>query len=353
MADQARVPHEGHPVFVSLHELFVASASWWFSWGLVVPSVAGGILFGLLQIPSSASVAHRDSVAIAGVVGVAWSLLANFHRVRQERDVARYRPVGEEHRELLFGLLRGVQNQAPSGQRASFGDPPLPRPQSRRKIALAHFPALMALVDDWNAAVDRTVTAPTALSERVTQAWSQTKFHPGITHRNLLMGRVAGLIDRQASSGVALDLSFDAAGIWTHHFDVKESSLMVSLRDNPDANSYSSVATVYGVESDRVDAEADDLVASINALVTAALGWQETAERADAQRALREFPSEKIFDAVASELLRSQVFPALGCADCEATHGLPKPRVAHERLPWRAYRAACQREDAPREALRS
>ena len=101
---------------------------------------------------------------------------------------------------------------------------------------------------------------------------------------------------------------------------------------------------------------AEALAEPINNLLLAADAWPETLEVKAAHEALDAFPRLEVWDAVQAELVRSRIFPAVGCENCRATHGLHEAREGDAlTLPDRlvtAYRAACQREEAPPNALR-
>jgi len=343
-----RVLGERHPVFVSLRELFSASVTWWFSWGAFVPTLVAGALFVFLRIvPSASSSAHRDSLGVSVAAGVVLALLANFHRVRQERDRARQCAVDPDHRDRLFELIRGAGNMSvdQSGLMA-FGDPAPPRPQPNRAMIEAHFPAIVAIVDRRHEVARRNAEAPPLFRARVDRAIrAEGAFPADIYSQRTLIENVSKLLE-DADDVDALDTTFGEAGLWSYH--EQSGTVCVSLRRTSAVAQYSSIACqVRHDEAPEQVAEA--LAEPVNALFVEAWSWPEAVEMRAARAAVDALPAFDLFDEVRAELAKSQVFPAVACKNCQATHGLRPPRTdAPVRVRDRViggYRAACEWQD--------
>jgi hypothetical protein len=210
----------------------------------------------------------------------------------------------------------------------------------------AHFPAIVVIVDRRHEVARRNAEAPPLFRARVERAIRTEGTFPADTYsQRTLIENVSKLLE-DADNVDALDMTFGEDGLWS----CSEFSgfLHVSLRRTLAAAQYVSVASAP-TQTDEAHDRAEALAEPVNALLVEAWSWPEAVEMRTARAAVEALPAFELFDAVRSELAKSQVFPAAACENCQATHGLRPPRT-HATGPIRQrivgpYRAACERQD--------
>jgi hypothetical protein len=118
---------------------------WW--WGLIIFVGCYAILFG-----EGAYRVWRKAVEEANTMGGALDATI------AERDRLREAPVEQSHRELMREVLRSLQQSILAHSSTGLG-------QNESEAFAAHFGALVPLVEDWNAAVNRLAAAPARVLE--------------------------------------------------------------------------------------------------------------------------------------------------------------------------------------------